>query len=285
MAHSKVIQVEKLLDEALKHNNFQALEHLLQDESKDQTSLKCSKHFMTKMDKLFCREIELGNVDNACLVLMLLHKLGEMLVFPGGGGLSMVQWFEKSRKLWAKQELKLAEDFFDALMVCINLIFIRNYLPTLFMDVVKKMPTELKNKKKLLSSQEATSMMMGVASQVLKGGDYDLQVSLMEALCRMASSAQRIQLADSWFSMNFISSAFKKIKDSEFETDCRKFLNMVNGMQGDGRSVYSYPCLEAFLDNHQLLMPQDENLEAFWVDFNLGTQSISFYFSFLKEGQ
>ncbi len=40
----------------------------------------------------------------------------------------------------------------------------------------------------------------------------------MEALCRMASPAQRNQLADSWFTMTFVSSAFKKIKDSEFET-------------------------------------------------------------------
>lgn len=28
----------------------------------------------------------------------------------------------------------------------------------------------------------------------------------------------------------------------------------------------------------QLLMPVDENLHEFWIDFNVGSQSISFYF-------
>ncbi|XP_051735390.1 synaptonemal complex protein 2-like isoform X2 [Ctenopharyngodon idella] len=223
----------------------------------------------------------------------------------------MVQWFEKARKLWVEAGssrnemlIKLAEDFFDALMVVhesckegtyevteallshigklasdaqIN-IMIQKEAARKLNAILAKIPMELKKKKKILSSQEASCMMNDVASRILKGGDYDLQVSLMEALCRMTSPAQRNELADSWFTMTFVSSAFKKIKDSEFETDCRKFLNMVNGMQGDGRSVYSYPCLEAFLDKYELLMPEDENLEAFWIDFNLGSKSISFYF-------
>ncbi|XP_043081327.1 uncharacterized protein sycp2 [Puntigrus tetrazona] len=315
-------QVEKLVDEAFKHNNFQDLEKaLLKNEDKGETTIKCSRQFMTKLDKLFIREMDLGNVDNACLVLTVLHKYGEMLVFPGGRGISvavsqgfvkkMVQWFEKARKLWVEAGssrnetmIKLAEDFFDALMVVqesckegtyevteallshigrlasdaqIN-IMIQKEAARKLNAILEKIPMELKKKKKILSTQEASSMMNAVAIQILKGGDYDLQVSLMEALCRMASPAQRTQLADSWFTMTFVSSAFKKIKDSQFETDCRKFLNMVNGMQGDGRSVYSYPCLEAFLDKHELLMPEDKNLEAFWIDFNLGSQSISFYF-------
>ncbi|KAL1249718.1 hypothetical protein QQF64_020723 [Cirrhinus molitorella] len=301
-------QVEKLLDEAFKHNNFQDLEKILQNESKEETTIKCSKQFMAKLDKLFIREMDLGNVDHACLVLTVLHKYGEMLVFPGSGGIS---WFEKARKMWVEAGssrnetlIKLAEDFFDALMVVhesckegtnevteallshigklasdaqIN-IMIQKEAARKLNVILEQIPMELKKKKKILSSEEASSMMNAVASQILRGGDYDLQVSLMEALCRMASTAQRNQLADSWFTMTFVSSAFKKIKDPEFETDCRKFLNMVNGMQGDKRSVYSYPCLEAFLDKHELLMPEDQNLEAFWIDFNLGSQSISFYF-------
>lgn len=50
------------------------------------------------------------------------------------------------------------------------------------------------------------------------GVDYDLQVALMEALCRMTSRAQRRELADQWFGMEFVASAFTKIQDSEFET-------------------------------------------------------------------
>lgn len=40
----------------------------------------------------------------------------------------------------------------------------------------------------------------------------------MEALCRMATPQQRKELADRWFSMQHMASAFVKICDSEFET-------------------------------------------------------------------
>lgn len=48
--------------------------------------------------------------------------------------------------------------------------------------------------------------------------DYDLQVALMEALCRMTPRAQRGEMADRWFRMEFVATAFSQIKDSEFET-------------------------------------------------------------------
>ncbi len=48
--------------------------------------------------------------------------------------------------------------------------------------------------------------------------DYDLQTALMEALCRMATPDQRRELADRWFSMEHVASAFVEISDSEFET-------------------------------------------------------------------
>ncbi|XP_040915914.1 synaptonemal complex protein 2-like [Toxotes jaculatrix] len=228
----------------------------------------------------------------------------------------MVEWFVKCRQLWIQcgprwdeTLFNLSEDFFDALMVVHEAckegtykitesflypvgqlgvdprvyILIQKEAVRKFNLILDKIPAELKKVKKILTSQEASDIMIKLAGQILEGGDYDLQTALMEALCRMATPDQRKELADRWFSMEHVASAFAKIRDSEFETDCRKFLNLVNGMQGDRRRVYSYPCLEVYLDKYELLMPADEKLEEFWIDFNLGSHSISFYFSLADE--
>nr|XP_020471326.1 synaptonemal complex protein 2 isoform X3 [Monopterus albus] len=228
----------------------------------------------------------------------------------------MVQWFEKCRQLWIQRGpqwdetlFNLSEDFFDALMVIHEAckeglhkiteaflypigqlgvdpriyVLIQKEAIRKFNFILDKIPVELKKEKKILTSQEASDIMIKLAGHVLEGGDYDLQTAVMEALCRMTYPEQRKELADRWFSMEHVAHAFSKIHDSEFETDCRKFLNLVNGMQGDKRRVYSYPCLEAYLDKHELLMPVDEKLEEFWIDFNLGSNSISFYFSLADE--
>ncbi|XP_060750729.1 synaptonemal complex protein 2 isoform X2 [Tachysurus vachellii] len=320
MARLQDKQVEEFVDQALK-NNFQPLEEFLLIETREGITSKCSRQFISKLDKLINRELDQQNVKNASVVFTIFHKLGNTLVFPEGKGISLmvsqglvkklVQWFEKVRKIWVEAGptrnepfVNLAEDFFDALMVIhesckegtfqvtesllhhigklasdpqVNILIQKEAVRKLNM-ILGKIPLQLKKEKKILSSQEASIVMSDLASRIIKGGDYDLQVALMEALCRMTSRAQRRQLADLWFRMEFVASAFNKIQDTEFETDCRKFLNLVNGMQGDDRSVYSYPCLEVFLDKHVLLMPVDENLHEFWIDFNVGSQSISFYF-------
>ena len=48
--------------------------------------------------------------------------------------------------------------------------------------------------------------------------DYDFQIALMEALCRMATPAQRREMVHRWFSMDYVAKAFITIRDSEFET-------------------------------------------------------------------
>ncbi|KAM8830811.1 uncharacterized protein sycp2 [Synchiropus picturatus] len=229
----------------------------------------------------------------------------------------MVQWFEKCRNLWINSGpcwnetmLYLCEDFSDTLLevhgACdegtnevreyflyllghlavdtrIHILIRKNMLRK-FNIILDKIPAALK-KKKISSWEEASDIMLKLAAQMLDCGDYDFQTAQTESLCRMTSPNHRKELADEWFSIGHVAAAFMKIRNSEFDTDCRKFLNLVNGMQGDRRRVYSYPCLKTFLDHHELFMPEDDNLEEFWIDFNVGSRCISFYVNAAQSGQ
>ncbi|XP_077418935.1 uncharacterized protein sycp2 isoform X2 [Vanacampus margaritifer] len=226
----------------------------------------------------------------------------------------MFQWFDKCKQLWIqhgpqwdKSLSTLSEDFFDAVTmvhkaskegmmgiqcflysvgqlvynvrVCVT---IRKEAICALNIILKKMAVS-PGKEKFLTSQEASDMMMKLAGQIMLCGDYDLQVALIEVLFRMTTPDQRKKLKALWFSVAEVACAFGQIHPSEFEADCRTFLIFVNGLQGDSRRVISYPCLDVYLDNFQLLRPADDKLDKFWIDFNLGSRSISFYFSFADE--
>ena len=73
-----------------------------------------------------------------------------------------------------------------------------------------------------------------------------------------------------------------KIRD--FEVDCRKFLLAVNSSMAR-KLVFSLPVLCCKLRSQELFKPPGENYPTFWIDFNMGSSSISLYCAREKEVQ
>lgn len=60
---------------------------------------------------------------------------------------------------------------------------------------------------------------------VSSSSDYELQVSLAEALCRLTPRKDREQRADQWFSSCDISRAFCDITDRDFEVVTERLMS------------------------------------------------------------
>ncbi|XP_072780368.1 synaptonemal complex protein 2-like [Taeniopygia guttata] len=221
----------------------------------------------------------------------------------------LVSWFERARAFVTiidpnenKFLVLMLEDFFDSALVICKCSYegkkevVNSFLPELgclvtesnlcsalhlealrtLNTILAAVPWELKRMFPL--SEDICLLTQDLVATVLEVGDYDLQVGLLEAVCRFLPRRWRDDLVHLLFDDNYLAEAFKEIKDQEFDTDCRKFLNLLNGRLGDKKKrVYTFPCISAFAGGKEVMKPLDKNLEEFWIDFNTGSQSVTFY--------
>ncbi|XP_057179397.1 synaptonemal complex protein 2-like [Triplophysa rosa] len=109
-------------------------------------------------------------------------------------------------------------------------------------------------RKRLCQSDDNIGLLEDLAKALIDIGDYEMQVAISEALCRMTPKKLREDFAGKWFSFRSFASAFTSIHDKDFETDCRTFLNELNSYFENSRRVFSFPCIRVFLDSTEVSM-------------------------------
>ncbi|XP_064187257.1 synaptonemal complex protein 2-like isoform X1 [Anguilla rostrata] len=302
-----LFQLETTLGEAFANTDVQAIVGALCDE-------KLFKSVVNKLDKVCNKELDRNDFKNISMVLRALESLCESdeqtvhSFVQQGLVVKMLAWFERAFGFIKIEEMKLAkglpnliEEFYDASMsICRISLEGKGQIQDLFvlrfgmlvidssisfnlrLEAIRTINSILdratkEERKKFSLSEDHCLLLQEFAQVVLNVGDYEMQVAVSEALCRMTVKKCREELVYKWFSNPAFGDSFKAINDREFETDCRKFLNEVNNSFGDERRVFTFSCVKAFLDLTELFMPDDKNLDKFWIDFNLGTSCISFF--------
>ncbi|XP_020349651.2 synaptonemal complex protein 2-like isoform X4 [Oncorhynchus kisutch] len=299
-------QFEIILEDAFVSNNVGAITAALLRE-------KASKSLVNRLNKVANKELDRSVFKSVTLLLRAIEDVCQYdedcfnCLARQGLVYKMLTWFERAADFLKMEEYKcvkdlpsLIETFFDFFLRLPPSVEDRGELTSVFLlhvgmvgtdpdvtfslrlEAIRTINSILDNttkeeRRKLSMSKDHCLLLEQFAKVILNVGDYEMQVALSEALCRMTIKRSRKELTSKWFANPVFAEGFNAINDTEFEIDCRTFLNDLNSYFGDERRVFTFPCICVFLDTTELFLPEDEKLEHFWVDFNLGTSCISLF--------
>ncbi|XP_046689521.1 synaptonemal complex protein 2-like isoform X2 [Silurus meridionalis] len=273
---------------------------------------KSSASIMDQLDDVACRDLHKNEFKNVTLILRAVEQVISKdedyinQLVSHGLLIKMLTWFEmvcehlkvqqkpnkapmRLMEVFCEVSMKLCQSNTEGKIKILEILILRFGAVVIDQDVhfnlrleaIKTINTMLdsapKETRKKICQSDHNALLEELAKVIIHVGDYEMQVAISEALCRMTPKKLRGELAGKWFSYRSFASSFTKIRVKEFETDCRIFLNELNSYFGSLSRVFSYPCITAFLDTTEMFKPDDELLQKFWIDFNIGTSCIGFY--------
>ncbi|KAF4075898.1 hypothetical protein AMELA_G00224190 [Ameiurus melas] len=245
---------------------------------------KSSESLIDQLDDVACRDLHKYEFKNVTLILRALEQViskDEDCINQLAPMRLMEVFCEVSMRL-CQSNAEGSIKIFEILLLRFGAVVIDQDVHfNLRLEAIKTINSMLdsasKETRKKICQSDHSSLLEEFAKVIIDVGDYEMQVAISEALCRMTPKKLREELVGKWFNYRSFASTFTTIRVKEFETDCRMFLNELNNYFGSSRRVFSYPCIRAFLDTTEVFKPEDELLQKFWIDFNIGTSCIGFY--------